>query len=342
MSPDNTDSFQITVVVTPHFNLASTLAFLDPFRALNYLIGANQVRWKLVSAEGGEVPGSNGVSVTTQPLSGQLSKKPNLVIVSSSWTPENALNPGLFKALRQWSQHDVRIGALDTGAFILAGAGLLTAKRATVHYEHIDAFIELFPEVVVTEDLFVLDQDVFSCCGGMASVDLALALIRELNGEGIANAVARYVFHHAVRETGATQNPECLEPFGRVTPSLVRRAIDLMEKHLEEPLAIPEICDALQVSQRHLSRLFKQYVGKTPVLYYRDIRLDRARGLVTQTEMKLSEVAVASGFASQVHFSRAYRERFGLPPKQDRIEGRVPFEFRAWPMHSPIGTGASS
>ena len=57
------------------------------------------------------------------------------------------------------------------------------------------------------------------------------------------------------------------------------------------------------------------------------------RGLVTQTDMKLSEVAVACGFANQANFSRAYRERFGLPPRADRVEGRVPFELRAWPMH---------
>jgi AraC family carnitine catabolism transcriptional activator len=49
--------------------------------------------------------------------------------------------------------------------------------------------------------------------------------------------------------------------------------------------------------------------------------------------MSLLEGSVASGFASQVHFSRAYRERFGLSPRNDRVEGRVPFEFRAWPMH---------
>jgi AraC family carnitine catabolism transcriptional activator len=81
--------------------------------------------------------------------------------------------------------------------------------------------------------------------------------------------------------------------------------------------------------------LFAEYVNKSPVLYYRDIRLDRARCLVTQTDMKLADIAVASGFVSQAHFSRIYSERFGLAPSRDRVEGRVPFEFRAWPMHNP-------
>jgi transcriptional regulator GlxA family with amidase domain len=106
-----------------------------------------------------------------------------------------------------------------------------------------------------------------------------------------------------------------------------------MEENLENALSIPQICKQVRLSQRQLDRLFAQFVRKSPVLYYRDIRLDRARSLVTQTDMQLSEVAVASGFSSQAHFSRAYRERFGLAPRTDRVEGRVPFEFRAWPMH---------
>ena len=88
-----------------------------------------------------------------------------------------------------------------------------------------------------------------------------------------------------------------------------------------------------EVSHRQLNRLFAEFIQKSPSVYYRDIRLDRARGLVTQTGMAMSEIAIASGFASQVHFSRAYKQRFGLSPIKDRIEGRIPFEFRAWPMH---------
>jgi len=92
----------------------------------------------------------------------------------------------------------------------------------------------------------------------------------------------------------------------------------------------------MKMSQRQLDRLFQRYVGRSPVIYYRDIRLDRARGLVTQTDMRLAEVALASGFASPVHFSRAYRDRFGVPPRKDRIEGRIPFEYRAWPMYRGV------
>jgi AraC family carnitine catabolism transcriptional activator len=114
-----------------------------------------------------------------------------------------------------------------------------------------------------------------------------------------------------------------------------------MEENLETALPIPRICQHIGISQRQLDRLFQRFVRQAPAIYYRDIRLDRARGLVTQTDMPLSEVAVASGFASQVHFSRAYRQRFGIAPRSDRMEGRIPFEFRASPLHHPTAGPAT-
>ena len=87
----------------------------------------------------------------------------------------------------------------------------------------------------MTENLFVRDGSVFTCCGGIASVDLALNILKDLNSEGVANAVARYLFHHGVRGLEASQNPVLQEPFGQTTPNVVRRAIVLMETHLENP-----------------------------------------------------------------------------------------------------------
>lgn len=275
------------------------------------------------------------MTVGTKPIADYRATSPDLVVVSSSWTPETHHTKEVGQALRLWVRRGAKLGALDTGAFILARVGLLKNKRATVHYEHLDALGELFDDITPVEELFVVDDDCLTCCGGTASVDMALYILRGLEGESIANATARYLFHHTVRGPDASQNPAVIEPFGQTTPSAVRNAIDLMEGNLENPLTIPKICDQLGISQRHLGRLFKKYVQKSPVEYYRDIRLDRARGLVTQTEMKLSQVAIASGFSTQVHFSRAYSTRFGLSPMRDRIEGRVPFEFRAWPMHDP-------
>jgi AraC family carnitine catabolism transcriptional activator len=333
MKDEATTALRVLVIVTPNFNLAATVGFLDPFRASNYLDGSILFRWDLASATGGEVIASNGLSIRTKALREVTSKPQDIVIVSSSWAPEAYNSRPLHGALLRWARAGVTLGALDTGAFILAEAGLLKGKRVTTHYEHIDSLKELYADTETTENLFVFDGKLITCCGGSASMDFALQIIRNLHGDTLANAAARYLFHQSLRPQGTSQNPGSIEPLGSTAPGVLKRAIKLMEENLEDALSIPQICRRVRLSQRQLDRLFAQFVKKSPVLYYRDIRLDRARSLITQTDMRLSQVAVASGFLSQSHFSRAYRERFGLAPRTDRVEGRVPFEFRAWPMH---------
>ncbi|WP_170411765.1 GlxA family transcriptional regulator [Ruegeria arenilitoris] len=325
----------IVVLVSPHFNVSATTSFIDPFRTANYLSGLVRFSWTYVSEVGGHIESSSGLVVDTAPLANVVRGKPWLVLVSTSWTPERHGTRQFKAALQKWDAGGAIVGGLDTGAIVLAQAGLLKGKTATVHYEHIDAFAEIAPDTTVSENMFVTDGKIFTCCGGSAATDLGLRFVHSVAGESIANASARYMFHHDVRGEGQSQNPKDVEPLGYVTSGVVRDAIDLMEAHLETTLSIPAISQQLGVSQRQLGRLFRQYVQKSPVEYYRDIRLDRARGLVTQTELKFSEIAEASGFNGQVHFSRAYRNRFGLTPTADRIEGRVPFEFRAWPMFKP-------
>lgn len=333
MKDDPKSALRLLVIVTPNFNLAATVGFLDPFRASNYLDGSILFQWDLASAAGGDIIASNGISVRTKALRELRSQPQDMVIVSSSWAPESYNSAPLHSALLRWARAGVTLGAIDTGAFILAEAGLLKGKRATTHYEHIDSLRELYPETETSEDLFVFDDNRVTCCGGAAATDFALHIIRGLHGDSLANAAARYLFHQSLRPQGTSQNPGAVEPLGSTAPAVLKQAIKLMEDHLEEALSIPQLCKRIKISQRQLDRLFAQFVRKSPVLYYRDIRLDRARSLVTQTDMRLSEIAVASGFSSQAHFSRAYRERFGLAPRTDRVEGRVPFEFRAWPMH---------
>jgi len=324
---------RLVVIVAPSFNMSATMAFIDPFRAANYLDGRAYFKWEFVSETGGLCVSSNGAGLETRALGDLGPEQPDIAIISTSWNPEKHLTDHLGRALRNWARSGATLGALDTGAFVLAQAGLLNGRRATVHYEHIDAFQELYPDTEVVENLYALDGNRITCCGGGASVDFALQILQGIHGSALANAAARYIFHDRLRGPAAMQQPEGSEPLGALVPATLKTAIQVMEAHLEDPLSIPDICEQAGVSHRQLDRLFATYIKKTPTLYYRDIRLDRARGLVTQTELPIAQVAMASGFASQVHFSRAYKDRFGLPPSQDRIEGRVPFEYRAWPMH---------
>lgn len=322
---------RIGVLLLPSFNAMATTALLDPFRASNYLTGERRYSWEFITRDGGSVTASNGMQFTGTTSIADAGDRFEFVFVSSSWTPEEYRASRLFDWLRRCAGNGAALGGIDTGAFLLAFAGLLDGYNSTVHYEHMPVFRELFPDLPSSEDLFVIDRDRLTCCGGSAASDLALELIRLQNGIDAANAAARYIFHDRLRPGAEGQSPAHHEPVGYSAPSKLRDAIVLMERNLEDPLPMSEISQLTGLSNRQLQRLFASHTGVTPVRYYLEIRLDRARSMVTQTEMSMMEIAVACGFTSQEYFARVYKERFSMTPSEDRQEGRVPFQFRSYP-----------
>ncbi len=323
---------QIAVLLLPPFNALATFALLDPLRAVNYLRGEPRYIWRLLAPDGQDVVASNGVILSDIAAFDAVRGPFDVVVISASWSPERRV-PALRRWLRRHAARGALMSGIDTGAFVLASAGLLDGHRSCVHYEHVASFRELYPDVQVSEQLYVVDAERATCCGGLAASDMALEIVRAREGLDVANAAARYIFHDRLRSGSEGQLPARHEPVGIAAPAKLRQAIACMETYLEAPLPIAEIARRAGLSQRQLSRLFQQHTGITAVRYYLDSRLDRARGLVTQTEMPLLQVALACGFSSQEHFARTYRMRFGLAPSQDRHDGRVPFQFRAYPAH---------
>ena len=326
----------IGMLLLPDFNAMAAHAFMDPFRAANYLRGASIYRWPLLSLDGEAVTASNGLAVTEVTAFDDSTEELDFLVVNASWTPERFRGRGLQSWLRRQARSGVVMCGIDTGAFVLAYAGLLNGHRATTHYEHMDAYGELFPDSQIEDSLFVLDRDRLTCCGGLAAADMALEIIRQQQGLDLANAAARYIFHDRLRPGDEGQQPTTREPVGYAAPARLREAIILMERNLEQPLSIRELVAQLGLSQRQLERLFRRHTGVSPVRYYVDVRLDRARGLVTQTELPIVDVAAACGFGSAAQFTRTYKQRFGLVPSKDRIESRVPFQFRSFPSHAGV------
>lgn len=330
-----TDSaYRIGMLLLPGFNSFAAQAFLDPFRAANYLRGRKIYQWGFISPEGGDVVASNGIQIGATSTMGAAQEDYNLIMVNSSWSPESFQQPALKNWLRKSTHQGAVLGGIDTGAFILANAGLAQGHRVVVHYEHLAAFKELFPSIATEECLYIIDKRIVSCCGGTAAVDLALELIQLGNGINLANATARYIFHERLRPGNVVQIPRKLQPVGYQVPEKLREVILLMERNIEEPLGQAELARYLKLSVRQLQRIFHKYIGVTPVRYYLNLRLDNARGLVTQTELPMMEIATLTGFLRPEQFSRAYAKRFDITPIRDRIEGRIPFQLRNLADHS--------
>ncbi len=341
MIPDSSDTetkpCALGLLVLPGFNGLALHAFADPFRAANYLSGRTLYQWHYLSVDDHNVVASNGLAISNAQVISDCTDELDFLVINASWAPEQSRKRNLQNWLRRLARTGTVMCGIDTGAFVLAYAGLMDGYRAAVHYEHIAAFRELFPNCGMDEDMFVFDRDRLTCCGGLAAADMALEIIRLQQGIDLANAASRYIFHERLRSGSEGQLPAAQEPVDGAAPERLRDAIILMERNLEQPLRLPEIATSLGVSQRQLERLFHKYTGVSPVRYYVDVRLDRARGLVTQTEMPIVDVATGCGFGGAGQFARSYKQRFGVAPSVDRIEGRVPFQFRSFPSHAGVG-----
>lgn len=332
----------MAIVLTPNFNAFATMAFLDPFRAANYLHGPDLpgdagYRWYFVSHEADnadpEITASNGLVIKAEPFSSIEDQTFDAIVVSASWAPEKYQNPVLFSWLRRQARHGTMLGGIDTGAFILGFAGLLDGYEATTHYEHLAAFEELFADVTPSSALYVIDRDRFTTCGGIASTDLALALMQESEGANLTNATARYIFKSLFRQADAQQVPTIHEPIGIEPPAQLKRAIACIEDAFPDRVSATTLARNAGLSPRQLQRLFIKYTGVSPNRYAQDMRLDRARGMITQTDLSILEVAAACGFSSPEYLTKCYRERFQVPPSKDRQAGRIPFQFRQHPTY---------
>ncbi|MEM6666206.1 MAG: GlxA family transcriptional regulator [Pseudomonadota bacterium] len=303
-------------VVTPNFSMMCLSAVFEPLRQANRLSGQPLYRWEFISADGDAVPSSAGVSVVVDgSLDGTMVY--DSVVVCTGVGGETVRDSRLMAWLRRQARGGARIGAVSTGSFVLARAGLLHGHRSTVHWESLDTFTELFPDLDVTGALYELDGDRFTCSGGIASLDLMHAIIEADHGSELAGAVSEQFLHNHVRTGDDPQRMALRERLG-VSHARLLKVIEDMELNLEDPLPRQTLAYSAGVSVRQLERLFRTHLGRTLGQYYLELRLRRARAMLKQTSQSVLDVAVACGFVSASHFSRAYRQRFGQAPRADR------------------------
>jgi transcriptional regulator GlxA family with amidase domain len=313
--------------LTPQFSMIAFATAIEPLRVANRILGHRAYRWKLVSADGEPVTASNGIALQVNESLPETRKsclnsdKPDMIFVCSGINVENQVNKSLNGWLRECYNHGISIGGLCTATYILASAGLLAGKRCAIHWENIAGFSETFPRAEVYADLFEYDSNIYTCAGGTASLDMMLALINDDFGESVVNGVCEQALTDRVRNPHDRQRLPLRARLG-VQNSKILTTIELMEANIAEPLSLVEIADHIGLSRRQIERLFNQHMGRSPARYYLEIRLDRARHLLMQSNMPIIETAVACGFISASHFSKCYRELYGRSPQQERNNNR--------------------
>ncbi len=303
----------------------STLGFscaLDALSLANHHpSGQKFYTWRLISETGEPVAAYNGVTVAVDSGLTELNRNEALIVCAG----ENA-GRGSTTTLLNWLRREVRkgmdYGALSSGTYTLALAGLIGGKRVTTHWEYKTALAEMLPDVIMEDTIYSVDGRVFTSAGGAASMDMMLYRIHEDYGVDMATWVADQMVYTVPRAHSHGQRMS-LQSRPEVRNSKLLMAMQIMENNLEDPLIPEEIAALVVLSTRQLERLFAKHLQTSPKRYYLHLRLEKARNLLRQTDLSVTDVCVACGFRSLSHFSKSYRSAFGISPGMEASDGKV-------------------
>jgi AraC family transcriptional activator FtrA len=220
-------------------------------------------------------------------------------------------SPAVVAALRAAHRRGARIVSICSGAFALAGAGLLDGRPATTHWRYADRFRRRFPDVDLRPDvLYVDDGDVLTSAGSAAGLDLCLHLVRRDHGAALANAVARRLVVQPHRDGGQAQfveTPVTADP----ADDRLARSMDWALAHLTEPLTVAALARQAHMSTRTYLRHFNRSTGTSPIRWLIERRVQASLPLLEDGDTPVEQVARAVGFDNAVtyrhHFGRAMR-----------------------------------
>lgn len=299
-------------LLLPKLTMLAFSSAVEPLRIANQVTKRELYRWFTLTEDGKPVKCSNGVTITPD---SSLIDTPSAatVFVCSGVEPIKAASDSGLSWLRKHYKHGGSLGGICTGSFALARAGLLSNRKFTLHWENQPGFVEHFPELVPTQNLYERDGRILTCGGGSAATDMMLDMIEADHGRDLAIIVADMCIHKRSSDRRAPQKSAFSVAIGTRNQRLLN-AMQVMSETVEDPMGMTELCETLDISRRQLERLFKRYVNQSPTQFYYDLRVSRAHALLNETNMSVTQIAMATGFNSTTHLARQFKSKFGVSP----------------------------
>ncbi|MBD0865880.1 MAG: GlxA family transcriptional regulator [Rhodobacteraceae bacterium] len=313
---DQAKPVRFVFVLLENFTMLSFASAVDSLRIANRMAGRDLYAWRVIG-EGGDLVRCSAGSAFK--LDGDLDDLSwaDKIFVCGGINIHTSTTKRVLGWLRREARKGLTVAGLCTAAYTLARAGLMGGKRATIHWENQDSFQEEFPEVDLTKSVFVVDGNRMTTAGGTSSIDLMLKLIAQDHGDDLANSVADQLIYASIRTDQDVQRLSVPTRIGVRHPKL-SQVIQMMENNIEEPISPSTLAQDVGMSTRQLERLFRRYLNRSPKRYYMELRLQKARNLLMQTDMSVINVALACGFASPSHFSKCYRVHYNTTPYRER------------------------
>lgn len=306
------------------FSLQAFSSAVEALKLANEVLGQDTYSWRVMSHDGNPVSSSSGLQICADTSLGiernraRLSMSATIVVVAGGRTI-----PGPHKQLDAWLREcrnrGARLVGFIGGTVVLARAGLAEGRRCAVHWEQFPLFRERFPRVVAAQTTFEQDGDLLTCAGGNAPFDMFLSLIDRDHGTIVVGEICEKAIACHTRSAGDRQRLP-LHSRVRLNHEAVLKMIDKMESNIAEPLQMDELAKSVGLSRRQIERVFKRELGCSPIRYYLKLRLEQAHLLLISSHLPIVEIAIACGFVSASHFSKAYRDVHGCAPHQSRLQ----------------------
>ncbi len=298
------------------FSMIAFASAIEPIRLANHVSGQKLYDWKLATENGIDVQCSNGANLRADMGLAEVLRDDTIMVCGGINIKANTTKP-VLTWLRRESRKGMAVGGLCTASYTVAKAGLFDGRRCTIHWENRDSFQEEFADVELSQTIFVVDKNRYSSAGGTSSADLMLKLIAAKHGTELSNQVADEMIYTSIRTDRDEQRLSIPTRIGVRHPKL-SKVIYMMETNIEEPVSPSILASDVGMSTRQLERLFRRYLNRSPKRYYMELRLQKARNLLMQTDMSVINVALACGFSSPSHFSKCYRSHFDTTPYRER------------------------
>ena len=309
---------RIGFIVPQRFQMMS-LAALTAFEIANLPPAGPCYDVHVLSAHGGPVRSSGGMTLETEAFGDPAFD--TVIVGSITEMKMPSSDAAVIAFVQEAAKASRRIASICSGAFVLAEAGLLNGRRATMHWAHASEFRARFPEVITEEDrIYVNDGPIWSSAGMTAGIDLVLALIDNDLGPEAAKMVARLLVMNQRRLGGQMQHSALLD----MTPKSDRIELVLahIRRNLRNPLTVEELAAVANLSPRQFSRAFVAETGQSPAKAVEQLRLEAARFMIEQGRHTINVVALETGFADRERMRRAFVRTFGVPADMLRRNAR--------------------
>ncbi|HEV7814186.1 MAG TPA: GlxA family transcriptional regulator [Janthinobacterium sp.] len=306
----------IGLLVFPRFQMLDLAGPGDAFAEVKILSGgASEYEIITVASTRGPVQASNGVTITPDRTIFDPCPHFDTLIVPGGLGVFNVLeDTTLSDWLAGQGENCRRIGAICNGVFALGAAGLISGKTVTTHWMDAARLAGMFRKATVEPDrIYVKDGALYTTAGVTAGIDLALALVEEDFGKKMAQDVAKYLIVYLRRAGGQSQFSPLLEAQVK-NDSPVAAVQGYVLANLEIEHTLPSIAGHMRMSERNLSRIFKQEVGVTLMSYVNDARIDAARRYLESTDRGLGDIARRCGFSNPATLRRIFTKRLGISP----------------------------